>query len=123
MPLFETSIAIEFIGGPFDGFKQVIVCSPDDLAPTVAVPAQSPEAGVTRTPPRTLALYALDRSRSAWCFRHTGWAAIPQPPRRWTSVVAEWYRQISSAAACLLSRGMRVKSQSFLRFPGRVVQR
>lgn len=104
MPLFDTSIAIEFIGGPFDGHKQVIACSPEHLASTLAVPAHCPDAGTTRTAPHTLALYALDRSRPAWCFRHTGWAAVPPPQRRWRSVTGGWYRQISNVAANLLSR-------------------
>lgn len=104
MPLFNTSIAIEFVGGPFDGHKQVVACWPDELASTVAMPARFAEPGDRRTPSRTVALYKLDRSQPGWCFRHMGWAALPEPRRRWTIAVAQWFRRLPSAAINLLSQ-------------------
>lgn len=114
MPLFNTSIAIEFMGGPFDGHKQVVACWPDELASTVAMPARFAEPGDRGTPSRTVALYQLDRSQPGWYFRHTGWAAAPQPQKRWTSVVSGWYRQISRAATSLLSQGHGYLSRAAL---------
>ena len=74
----DTSIHVEFIGGPFDGHSQSIAATWDELASTVALPVNENVfrmlAGKTRGPARpskTVAIYEL-RNDGEWKYYFLG---------------------------------------------------
>jgi hypothetical protein len=71
-----TTIAIEFIGGPFDGHMQSVSATPDELLPSVALPVNENvlrmldgQARGPARPTRTVAFYELQHDNGwRYCF-------------------------------------------------------
>jgi hypothetical protein len=71
-----TGYIVEFVGGPFDGYRQAVSIPPDDLAPQLALPVnrtifrlfegRMPAKG---TPITSIAFYRQDVSHGCICYR------------------------------------------------------
>jgi hypothetical protein len=70
---------IEFVGGPFDGYGQLVSVRPDDLAPDVALPVSSSifrlldgQPVRKNTRPTSIAFYRQDLSDGRMRYRFLG---------------------------------------------------
>lgn len=87
--------AVEFVGGPFDGFVRDVWVSPSDLPPFAALPVNanviaSPATARSEKALRSLsvAYYELQYSQGAW--RYLFLAIVRKTPRG----PAGWWRQV-----------------------------
>jgi hypothetical protein len=93
MPASHQFLVVEFVGGPYDGHKQVVECAAGEPDATVAMPAISSGPPANHGAER-LVLYALEPSAFGWHYRHSGWAIAPRIRWRWlgASGCLEWLR-------------------------------
>jgi hypothetical protein len=82
----NASYEIEFIGGPYDGYRQVLTTTRNELAEIVALPVSQGifrlldgEARGPGAPTTSVAVYQLEGSGSRWRHRFVG-AASPMLP-------------------------------------------
>jgi len=77
--------AVEFIGGPFDGFEHTVSFPPEELACEVTLPVnqnvlrmlEGDERGL-RAPATSVAIYALEQRNGTWRYEFQGAVAANQ---------------------------------------------
>ena len=67
---------VEFVGGPYDGHKQIVECAAREPIARVVMPAVL--SGLSDNAAERLVLYALESSPLGWHYRHAGWAMAPK---------------------------------------------
>jgi hypothetical protein len=91
MPASYQSFVVEFIGGPYDGHKQVVECGTGQPDSTVVMPALYRVLAANHGEERSV-LYSLESSPCGWHYRHAGWATAPKTGWRWQGLTGcfEW---------------------------------
>jgi hypothetical protein len=90
--------AVEFVGGPYDGHKQVIETASGDLPLAVRMPARFTDMVCTDDWSGRLALYVLDGTPYGWQYRHAGWSIAPGDLPGWLYALVRWSRRIANVA-------------------------
>ncbi|HWB14623.1 MAG TPA: hypothetical protein VG826_35700 [Pirellulales bacterium] len=93
MPASHQFVVVEFVGGPYDGHKQVVECAARQPVARVVMPAVLGGLPDEKAAER-LVLYALESSPFGWHYRHAGWAIAPSTRWRWLGAggCLEWLR-------------------------------
>jgi hypothetical protein len=80
-----SSYAVEFVGGPFDGYKHEVSFLPDELATTVTLPVNGNvlrmldgERRGPRAPATSVAIYELENTESTWKYQYLGATSAKQ---------------------------------------------